>query len=373
MQNILIKKVLLFIVLFFFAVKGVFALHEAISFNVIHGNKPVLKSFNNSQPHKISVTIYKEDQKTEIGPNDQIEEGNVVYIKYKLEDEDGDEDHPNIQHSFIADSIKIFTKNLVMNDEGEVVEQWKELTEDDTMVHIRDKRDGVGTLLFRINRELGGATKIGFKILERTRFGVPYVNNWIIVTDITASTDPYVKSAITTTEGIEKVDIIGPTLSEVVNKVKQEGHDFGPGESARGRYPVANFYSKASIFKYDSKGVLDLSRKGNMVADYGGMAYGNKFAAVVWIDSNSNQAVDKGELIITDYYKFNWTLSGTSEGVTASPTPLTVNQGVSGSDNQYIFLGSSSGKGHNYIYATEENGYKAGAQDFYLHLEPILK
>lgn len=352
-------------------ISSVFAL-DATTFDVIHGNKPVIKSFNNSMPHKLSVTIYKSDQKTELGPDDQIEENCWVFIKYKFQDDDGDDkNYTPYTSTIIQKTARVIIQNKYLNKQGNIENKWVELTDDDSHI-FSEHANGQGLLAFRINKSYIGATKIGFKVLERTEFGVPYVNNWIVVTDITDSSDPYLQSAITKKDSIESVDKIGPTLTEIINQVEKVNHDFGPGESANGKYPVVNLYVRAGIFKYDKDGVLGLSTQAN-IAESEWPFYGDKYAAMVWYDKNYNGGIDDDEPILTDHYKFVWTLSGTANDVTASPKPLTKEQGVSGSDQQYIFLGSTTGEGHNYIYATKENGYKAGAQDFYLHLEPILK
>lgn len=371
MKNSAISKFILGLFLIGFMTSSVFAALNNVTKNVINGNKPVIYQVTNpTQAHTLTVRVTKDEVGTDAAGSETIKVDNYIHIKYKLQDEDGDKDNTN--SSVIVPTLKVFINGPKI-EEGKTVYEWREVTLDKTPKFKIE--NGIAIITFQIDSKFVGATKIGFKLLERTQYGVPYVNNWLNVTDILSIKDPYVRTAIASNGNVDKS---GPNLKELRDEVDKVNHEFGPGDpyKSNGTYPVESKLVKAGIFKYDAQGNLDTKvnyAPTKPVANPPTPKYGDKFGVVVWLDDkNENDLPDDNEMIFTENYNYAWYLVGTYEAVKAEDDPLTSAQGVS-SDSRSIQLGSTSGKDHNKIYATLQNGYKAGAQGYNLSVEARSK
>lgn len=371
MNNSTISKYTFGLFLIGFMASNVFATLNNVTKNVINGNKPAIYQVTNpTQAHTLTVRVTKDEAGTDAAGEETIKVDNYIHIKYKLQDVDGDKDNTN--SSVILPTLKVFINGPKI-EEGKTVYEWREVTLDKAPKFKIE--NGIAIITFQIDSKFVGATKIGFKLLERTQYGVPYVNNWLNVTDILSIKDPYVRTAIASNGNVDKS---GPNLKELRDEVDKVNHEFGPGDpyKSNGTYPVESKLVKAGIFKYDAQGNLDTKvnyAPTTPVANPPTPKYGDKFGVVVWLDDkNENDLPDDNEMIFTENYNYAWYLVGTYEGVKAEDDPLTSVQGIS-SDSRSIQLGSTSGKDHNKIYATQQNGYKAGAQGYNLSVEARSK
>lgn len=356
---------------------------SAVSKNIIMGNEPIIyiDSDDNRRDHRLILRVTKDEAgDQQIGLGKVIKTGNFIQIKYKLQDIDGDKD--NTTNSLILPTLKVFIKGPELDSNSDTIFTWREVTPQNTPTS-KINSDGTAQITIKIDQQFVGATRIGFKLLERTEFGAPYVNSWINVTDILSLTDPYVKTALTNLANWNNPDKVGPTITELRNEADKvsSAHEFGPGDTNRynGLYPVEDDdLVKVGIFKYGSQAassVMDLTV--NYASTLGTPPipkYGDKFGVVVWIENQNtkNELPDANELVLTSLYQFNWSLDGTYEGVQAASTVLTEAQGVS-KDSLFIILGSATGKDHNSIYTTPQNGYKAGAQGYNLRVDAVPK
>lgn len=367
MKNSTISKFILGLFLIGFMTSSVFAALENVTKNVIHGNKPVIYQVTDPTiAHTLTVRVTKDEAGTVDAGVETIKVDQYIHIKYKLQDKDGDIDtkKDDANSSVVMPTLKVFINGPKM-EEGKTVYEWREVTLDNAPKFKIE--NGIAIITFQIDLKFIGATKIGFKLLERTEYGVPYVNNWLNVTDILSIQDPYVRTAIASNGTVDKS---GPDLTTLRGEVDKVKHEFGPGDPYRwnGIYPVESKLVKAGIFKYNDQDKLD--KKVNYAptkpeANPPIPKYGDKFGVVVWLDNDDNDLPDEKELDFTENYDYAWYLVGTYEEVKAAVAPLTFAQGIS-NDYRSIRLGSTSGKDHNKIYATEANGYKAGAQGYNL-------
>lgn len=335
MKNLTIKKVALGLFLAGYAASGAFAL-DAKTDAVIQGTKPALRSIGSQNDHTLTVTISTDDQGNTSISNRAAQKGDYVVIKYDLFDADGDEDNGKIKDTLLVSVRK--------NGAWSSISSLTDLT--------TGKNGNRGYVSFKIDDNFVGADKIGFRILERTDFGLPYANLWLGVNDIWASTTP---------TQTRPTDPDNPTTTPPVdgsnpgNPTPGDNSDRGPGDAAPGYGPITSATAKVGIFKVVN-GVADetVNYDHNSSVE---VKYGDTFQAIVWDDINSNDNIDTGEAKLTGY-NFAWTLFGTYGGVTASTSD---NLGTTDT----ITLAATNGDG---MYNRTDNGdaYKAGGQGFQL-------
>ncbi|OCG23839.1 hypothetical protein A9G11_04180 [Gilliamella sp. wkB108] len=385
MKNSAIGKFTLGLFLIGFMTSSVFATLESETANVIYGNKPIIyQTTDTSKAHQLTVRVSKDEAgSTRLSLFEKIRVGYFIKIKYKLQDDDDDKDNPNA--SDILKTLKIFIRGPELDQNGDTIFTWRELALNNDNGVKSEINSGTATITFKIDSRFIGATRIGFKLLERTQYGVPYVNNWLNVTDIlNVMTTPYLKSAVNEANWADP-DKSGPSIAAVrmeADKIASD-YEFGPGDSDRynGAYPVEDDRIIVGIFKYKNQNSTELDQS-DLSVNYASTKgtpptpkYQDKFGVVVWVENDQTQdeLPNKGELVLTDLYNYQWYLDGTYEGVPADgSSALTEAQGVS-KDSRSIILGSTTGKDHNSIYTTPQNNYKAGAQGYNLKVVTVSK
>lgn len=340
MKNLTIKKIAFGLLMAGYASSSAFASTlTAETTQVIQGNAPVLSKINGSDAeHTVSVTFTSDSAgNTPIADDENVKVGNYMKISYNLLDDDGDADNKNIK-----DSLVVYAK---INGNWEKFKA-ADLNADVTVgANVGGRQSG--SIIFQISSEFAGAEKIGFRLQERTEFGLPNENKWINVSDVWSDEKPEIKD-----KGDEPNDPpSGPA---------------GPGDDdlpVPGKGPILSDTFRVGIFKYDANDKLD------QTVNYATSAatnpkYGDKFGAIVWNDTNSNEDIDSGEMIFTSAYKYQWKLSGNYESVDAIDEVLTGSTNTT-AEGDTILLGSSQAN-HNSLY----NGtYKAGAQGYKLKVE----
>ena len=344
MKNLTIKKIAFGLLLAGYASSSAFATLTATTNDSIQGSAPVLSRLNGDVAAQTVTVTFTTDSagNTEIGANDNVKVGDWMKISYRLLDKDGDVNTDSIQQS-----LTVFTRT---KDASGNYGEWKPIKASE-LKSITTKSeantDGVqlGYIIFEIDDQFAGADQIGFKLQERTDFGLPSRNNWLNVSDVWSSAAP-----VTTEEGNEPAT---PPSTPA-----------GPGDQAPGKGPIVSSTFKVGIFKYDAQGKLDTT------VDYAKAGatnpkYGDKFSAIVWNDADKNGSIDDGELIKTSAYTFKWKLDGEYESVAAVDEDLTNGVTKTTSDGDTIYLGSETAN-HNSIYNTT---YKAGAQGYHLKVE----
>lgn len=341
MKNLTIKKIAFGLLLAGYASSSAFATLTATTNDSIQGSAPVLSRLNGDVAAQTVTVTFTTDSagNTEIGANDNVKVGDWMKISYRLLDKDGDVNTDSIQQS-----LTVFTRT---KDASGNYGEWNPIKASN-LKSITTKSEAntegvqLGYIIFEIDDQFAGADQIGFKLQERTDFGLPSKNNWLNVSDVWSSANP-----VTTEEGNEPTE---PPSTPA-----------GPGDQAPGKGPIVSSTFKVGIFKYDAQGKLDTS------VDYAAAGatnpkYGDKFSAVVWNDADKNGSIDDGELIKTSAYTFKWKLDGEYESVAAVDEDLTNGVTKTTSDGDTIYLGSETAN-HNSIYNTT---YKAGAQGYRL-------
>ena len=337
MKNLTIKKIAFGLLLAGYASSSAFAASfNATTNKAIEGNAPVLSKTSGDADHTVSVTFTTDrDGSNPVAANDNVQVGNYMKISYNLLDKDGDKDNGNIK-----ESLSVYAK---------INGKWETFSADDLGAtftadeNINGRQSG--SIVFEITNKFAGAEQVGFRLQERTEFGLPNTNEWINVSDVWSSTDPEV-----TTGGKEPTQ---PPSSEA-----------GPGDKAPGIGPIIGSTFKLGIFKYTSADTLDTDNN-YATADIN-PKYGDQFAAVVWNDTNNDGKFDEAnEQEFTSGYSFKWTLVDTYEGVAANSDALDTVSENKKAEGDTIYLGSSSAN-HNSIYNTS---YKAGAQGYRLKVE----
>ncbi|MFQ1016215.1 hypothetical protein [Gilliamella sp. BG7] len=342
MKNLTIKKVALGLFLAGYAASSAFAL-DATTQSVIMGNAPTLKANSASNDHTLTVGITSDAAGTSPIGNRAAKVGDYIFIKFNLYDEDGDTDNEKIK-----DTLTVFVKKNGT---------WNPITTLSNLGASNNQQTGDGEVHFQIDDSFIGASQIGFTILERTDFGLPYVGNWLQVNDIWAAGN---------TPNTKPADPNNPNAPTDPDD-GTNGTSHGPGsiENGSGHGPIVSSNGViVGIFKIDPNGNVDKTvnyTENNAPA----LNYGEKFEVIVWDDVDGNKNIDPGETELTDSYTYKWYLDGTYEGVTAETTELTTN--ITGQDNRQITLGDTQGGKHNSIYAAA--GYKAGAQGYHLKVE----
>lgn len=351
-----VKKIALSLFLAGYAASGAFAAPLIAQTNrPIEGNAPILTATKASaENHTVTLRVSTDAAGTNlVGKGVSVQVGNYIVIKYKISDVDGDKDDGGT----IANSLKVFAKK------GAAAWEEMDLTGPDANLTVTSNNDE-GTITFKVTKQFVAADKIGFKILERTEFGLPYANKWLAVSNIwDLNHNPDV---------IDPTDPANPTGTGPTDPGTGD-HGTGDGSENNGTGPVIGVTTKVGIFKYNAANQLDTTV--NYAAQDIVPKYGDKFGAVVWDeDENSNNnIIDQGEKIITGSYTLTWTLAGSytpPAGGAAIPADTTTALGgtstVTGV-NDTIVLGSADGSAkHNTLYPNAN--YKAGAQGYNLHV-----
>ena len=342
MKNLTIKKIAFGLLLAGYASSSAFATLHATTNETIHGNAPVLSKINGDvADHTITVTFTTDAAgNNNIGANDNVKVGDYMKISYKLLDNDGDVDNGNIK-----DSLTVYIRQ---KDSAGNYGAWTPIAGADLQglsFTTAQSVNGVqsGSIIFEIDDKFAGADQIGFKLQERTEFGLPSTNQWLSISDVWSSELPQVSTDGTEPDGL-------PSDPK------------GPGDQAPGKGPIISDTFKVGIFKYDANDQLDTSVN-YAKAGATNPQYGDKFGAVVWNDADRNDSIDSGELIKTSAYTYKWTLDGTYLDTNATTDELASSTTTAQGDT--IYLGSTTAN-HNSIYNT---AYKAGAQGYHLRVE----
>ena len=335
MKNLTIKKIAFGLLLAGYASSSAFAASfNATTTKAIEGNAPVLSKTSGDADHTVSVTFTTDrDGSNPVAANDNVQVGNYMKISYNLLDKDGDKDNGNIK-----ESLSVYAK---------INGKWETFSADDLGATFTADENAngrqSGSITIEISDKFAGAEKLGFKLQERTEFGLPSENQWINVSDVWSSTKP---------------EVTGDEPTQVPSD------EAGPGDKAPGIGPIISSTFKLGIFKYTSTDGLDTTND-YATADIN-PKYGDQFVAVIWNDADNDGKFDQAnEQEFTSGYSFKWTLVGDNDGVAATGDELaTVSTNREG-EGDTIYLGSSSAN-HNSIYNTS---YTAGAQGYRLKVE----
>ena len=344
MKNLTIKKVALGLFLAGYAASSAFATQVETTVNTIIGNKPVLQS-RAGQDHELTVDIIHANGTPFTGGTVRV--GDKIHIKYRLADLDGDTDTATAEK--VKYSLKIYGKT----SSG----PWTVLTTQPTVTSNYDSNDQeLGELVFEINSDFVGKDKIGFKIKAETEFGVPTEGEWLAVGDIFGS-------------GTPNHGDIDPT---------DPGNAGGPGDgnSSNGGIgtipgPIMPSSGQLGIFLIDSTGVITNNESYTKSGTALTPRYGERYAAVIWDDSDGNKKIDSGETEYTSNFTFVWNVTGAGVPGNGGSQPgsnadLTGDGNRSGT-NDTIFLGSKNNTAkHNSLYS----GYSvAGIQGYQLQVK----
>ncbi|MCX8638552.1 MULTISPECIES: hypothetical protein [unclassified Gilliamella] len=340
MKNLTIKKVALGLFIAGFTASSAYAV-EGTASSSIQGNKPVMYSKGTQNDHTMTLRVTTDQAGANPvgstnGNKNKVKVGDWVHVKYDLHDVDGDED--------TSEAVKATLEVYIKKDRTSAT--WDKVN---NVTFSTNNSGEAGEISFQITSEFAGAEVVGYRLQEKTTYGLPDANEWLYVNDIWANTAPDHQD--------NKVELDTVT-----------GGPFGPGDTDdanNGTGPIEGNDTKLGIFKTDASGNIDRSVN-YTVAGAPAPKYGERFAAVVWNDDNGDELPNNGESEKTANYTITWTLSGTYAGVTASNDALTATQGVSGANGDTILLGDPAGGKNNTIYATSTNGYQAGAQGFNL-------
>lgn len=368
MKNLTVKKIALGLFLAGYAASSAFALTATTS-GVINGNKPVMKSYAASAAeHTMTAKIL--DPVTGNPITRAAKVGDTISISYKLEDKDKDTDENLSLHK----TLKVFTKATRNTPVGGTPAPWVDRTADITVTAtaVSGNDDEEGEFHFVIPDSFAGVEVIGYKLQERTDYGVPYEGEWLTVSDIWDRTNP---------PGHGDTEPTDPGTDPA-----------GPGDgTGTGTGPVESDATKIGIFKITS-GSID--RTVNYTAATApAPKYGEQFVAIVWDEAGTPNGIPDGtETERTSSYTFKWKLTGTytpsaslnssnpahaavgagpadANGVPTS-AEITTTLGVDSLTGVHdrIQLGlalPASGK-HNTQYHDFNNDYIAGAQGYNL-------
>lgn len=322
MKNFTIKKVALGLFLAGYSASSAFAALEATTNKVINGNAPVLKAVNGTRAdHTLTVVVSQnEDGSTPIG--DRVAKvGDYVVIQFNLEDADGDNDTGKIK-----DTLKVFARKA---------NGWKSVDVKSTVTE--DHSNAIARISFKITSDFIGAEKIGFKLLERTDFGIPYTNTWLEVNDIWATGTP-------NTAPVDPVHPETPPSNEndEGNPISDGAHaneDRGPGgdNTGIGKGPITTDDGEVGIFLVEG----GVTNKDINYASPGAPEpkYGQTFQAIAWTDSTiGNGVMDSGAIELTGY-SFVWTLAGSYDNKPANTEEIasgdTITLATTNSDTMY--------------------------------------
>lgn len=340
MKNLTIKKVALGLFLAGYAASSAFAT-QVETVHTIIGNKPVLQS-RAGQDYQLTVDIIHANGTPFTGGTVRV--GDKIHIKYRLADLDGDIDTATAEK--VKSSLKIYGKTSSGS--------WTVLTTQPTVTSNYDSNDQeLGELVFEINSDFVGKDKIGFKIKAETEFGDPTEGEWLAVGDIFGPGTPNHGDTDPTDPG----NAGGPGDGNSSNG----GNGVTPG-------PIMPSSGRLGIFLIDSTGGISNDESYTKLGTTSTPKYGERYAAVVWDDSNSNDKIDPGETEYTSNFTFVWNVTGAgvpgNNNTPASTTALTGDGDRSGPNtNDTVFLGSkNSTTKHNSLYTAYSvagiQGYK---------------
>ncbi|MWN05069.1 hypothetical protein [Gilliamella sp. Pas-s95] len=337
-----------------YAASSAFAALQKETASFINGNAPVLKSRAGAD-NKLTVDVIHADG-TPYVAGDVVRVGDKVHIKYRLADLDGDTDTASAGK--VKDSLKVSGKD----SNG----SWVDITP--TVVSTYDATDPeLGELVFELTNDFVGKSSIGFKVLAETEFGLPTKGNWVWVSDIFGTGDP-------AHSGNNPANPGAPG---------DNGNPGGPGEGnipGTNPGPIMPSGGVLGIFLVDSTGTLLNSESYSHLGSTLKPKYGERYAAIVWDDANSNGTIDSGETEFTTGFRFEWHVTGDSSDVpvtdgfigsniVAGTTALTGNGNRKGT-NDTIFLGSdTAGTKHNSVYTGIFGNHKAGIQGYKLQVK----
>lgn len=369
MKNLTVKKVALGLFLAGYAASSAFAI-TASTQNYIQGNLPVFKSNEQgAAEHTMTFKIMDQDKPTDQIGSRPAKVKDIIRIEFNLEDADKDK--------LSADRIKETFKIFIKKNKNDSTEAWKEVDHadlTDLKVELNNDTDkDKAVISFVISDKFAGAEHIGYQLLERTEFGAPYANKWLLVTDVWSQANPNAK---------DPSDKLNPTTPPT----DPDTGDYGPGDSTNnGSGPIESTKTRIGIFKITGAAVdvnsIDYSREDKIPA------YGDKFAAVVWMEDIENDKLDANEVTKTGSYTFTWSLTGDYDYKTLNnldkdklsakkdqndkyeALTQNVSNGTGDLDkgtNNVIILGSTAPDvtKHNEVYDT--NYYPAGAQGYKL-------
>lgn len=336
MKSLMIKNIALGLLIAGCAASNAYAL-SGVSAKYIVGNAPVIKSLG-GQDHSLTVSVSSDADGNNTVGGRAAKVNDYVVIEYTLHDEDGDSDPSG---RVVKETFKAFYKSA----SGE----WKEASLADSDIKFSN-----GKITFKITNEFAGATRIGFKVLEKTEFGLPYTNKWLKVADIWSTQAPGQVDTLDPTDPSKAPtdDTNGPNKDEIgSNPNDGPGEQKDPNKITSG--PIESDDMRVYILAADSNDNYSIAGS-TFVPKQGG-----KYRAVVWLDSNGNGALDSGEADLSANYNFTWELDGTYAGVGATTDSL--------AQNQNITLGQLN---NDSMYSTT---YKAGAQGYKLKVTATAK
>lgn len=363
MKKLTVNKIAIGLFLTGYAASSAFAIH-ATTEGVINGNAPIIQSKATTPvDHQMTVKVLSKETGQPIGEK-PAKVDDTIEITFKVTDADGDK----VTAEVLKSHFKVFIKKI----KGSTTEAWTPINLTNVTAEMSGDNADEAKISFKITDAFAGAEKIGYQILERTTYGEPYANNWLLVTDI------WNRTAGPNTQAWTGADVANPGTGE-----------YGPGDSSAGNTgtgPIESQDTKVGIFKYDGATIdtaKDYSRDGTLIPKYG-----DKFAAVVWFDTNKDGKLtnadipseangDVKSIIKTGSYTYTWTLSGEYKPAGATNPPAVkadkLTYGVSNGVGDYaqastgnvILLGSpaDSSTKHNANY---DSTYLAGAQGFTL-------
>lgn len=317
MKNFTIKKVALGLFLAGYAASSAFAL-DATTKEVINGNAPILKAVNGTRAdHTLTVVVSNDEEGSSPIGSRAAKVGDYVVIKFNLEDADGDNDTGKIK-----DTLKVFAKKT---------NGWEAMSVQAT----EDHSNAIARISFKITSDFIGAEKIGFKLLERTDFGIPYANTWLEVNDIWATGTPNTAPVDPDNPENPPGDSDNPISDD-----KEVNKPHGPGDDNNGDIgvgPITTDDAEVGIFLVEG----GVTNEDINYALNGAPApkYGQTFQAIVWTDGDlTNGIIDSGSTKLTGY-SFAWTLDGSYKGTPASTDSIatddTITLATTNSDTMY--------------------------------------
>lgn len=319
MKNLTIKRIALGLMLAGYTASGAFAALTATTTNTILGRAPFVNapSVNPLTPdytgNKVDITVKRGG--TILTATDPWQTGDIVELKYKTVDEDGDQEGTPLG---TANSVKFaYLKGT-------------------TWTYVSPTTTATGTVTWAIPTAAVGATDIGFAIRPTTEFGLPAVNNWVTGT-ISGAAAP--SDGGNTVNPTDPASPSGPGTTPVAPGV-------GPIIPSTNSYTIEIYESTVAAGGVITYGTVNLAAAGATVAPQIGKIY-----AVKVMDTTVTPAVDA-----TATFNYTWTLDGTYGAVNALTTTLPVVAGTT-------ITGVAHELKVNSNYSTT---YKAGAQGFSL-------
>ncbi|MWN31751.1 MULTISPECIES: hypothetical protein [unclassified Gilliamella] len=355
MKNLTIKKVALGLFLAGYAASSAFAVAPVQTVNTIEGTKPVLNSRGaNPIANTVTVDIFHANG-TPYTAGDSIYVGDKVRVTYRLTDADGDSD--NAAAAKVKDSFKVFTK-------ASSGSTWSPVTVQATASYDTADTE-LGTIEFELTSDFIGKSKIGFVIQPRTEFGAPSEGDWVAIGDIFGGGTPGVGG-----NGSNPGNSGGPGGGG-----NSSGGNTGGGNTGNGTNPgpIVSQTSQLGIFLIDNTGVIQNNESYTKSGTTLVPKYGERYAAIVWEDTNSDKVLDAGENELAGF-SFEWHVVGNgiaeNGNITAETGTLNSDGNRSnGNTDDTIFLGSKN------LARTKHNGmysfttHKAGIQGYQLQVK----